>query len=111
MRTATLRPKAIIAGSVKQTLSELNLKHVWFHRAIFRGEDDEGPVFIFSVNNPKLLNDVELRGFSVHHSAQHHPPLEECEIMARQRVRGKELQRLRTAQNGREACVIGLTLL
>ena len=88
MRTETLRPKAIIAGSVKQTLSELNLKHVWFHRAIFRGEDDEGPVFIFSVNNPKLLKDVELRGFSVHHSAKHHPRLEECEKIARQRIRG-----------------------
>ena len=61
---------------------------VVLHRAIFRGEDDEGPVFIFSVNNPKLLNDVELRGFSVHHSAKHHPRLEECEIIARQRIRG-----------------------
>ena len=83
-----IRPKAILTGSVKQTLAELDLKHVWFHKAVFRGEDEDGPVCIFSVNNPNLINNVELRGYAVHHSAELHPKLNECEQIAKQRIRG-----------------------
>ena len=82
-----IRPKAILTGSVKQTLAELDLKHVWLHQAVFRGQDEDGPVCIFSVDNPKLLNNVELRGYAVHHSAKLHPKLNECEQIARQRIR------------------------
>lgn len=83
-----MRPKAILTGSVKQTLAELELKHVWLHQAVFRGQDEDGPVCIFSVNNPTLLNKVELRDYTVHHSAELHPKLSECEQIASQRIRG-----------------------
>ena len=83
----TIRPKAILTGNVKQTLAELNLRQVWLHRAVFRGKDDEGPVLVFSVNNPTLLNDVELRDYAIHHSAREHPKLNECEKIAKQRIR------------------------
>lgn len=82
-----IRPKAILTGNVKQTLAELNLRQVWLHRAVFRGKDEDGPVCIFSVNNPTLLNRVELRDYTVHHSAELHPKLSECEQIAKQPIR------------------------